>query len=245
MIVKVLVAFVALLVASCDDDLVRAQGDLGHAEPDRPEPGRAVRDRCRRWPTGSSCSSRRTCCPTAPTPSSSSWRPTSPSSRPFLIFAVVPVGGIITIGGHTFELQVADPPMGILFVLAMSAIARLRRHAGRLVVGLEVPAARLGAGLGADDLLRGRARHDRGHGGARHRLALHPGHRGRAGRAASGSGTLIRLGFVPFIFFIDRHHGRDEPAALRPGRGRAGAGRRLPHRVLLDPVRACSSWPSS
>jgi NADH-quinone oxidoreductase subunit H len=40
-----------------------------------------------------------------------------------LIFAVVPVGGTITLGTHTFELQVSDPPMGILFVLAMSGIA--------------------------------------------------------------------------------------------------------------------------
>jgi NADH-quinone oxidoreductase subunit H len=40
-----------------------------------------------------------------------------------LIFSVVPVGGIITIGSHTFELQVADPPIGILVVLAMSGIA--------------------------------------------------------------------------------------------------------------------------
>jgi NADH-quinone oxidoreductase subunit H len=40
-----------------------------------------------------------------------------------LIFTVVPVGGIITISGHAFELQVADPPIGILLVLAMSAIA--------------------------------------------------------------------------------------------------------------------------
>ena len=40
-----------------------------------------------------------------------------------LIFTVVPVGGIITIGSHTFELQVADPPIGILLVLAMSGIA--------------------------------------------------------------------------------------------------------------------------
>jgi NADH-quinone oxidoreductase subunit H len=41
----------------------------------------------------------------------------------FLIFAVVPVGGIISIGSRTFELQVADPPVGILLVLAMSGIA--------------------------------------------------------------------------------------------------------------------------
>jgi NADH-quinone oxidoreductase subunit H len=40
-----------------------------------------------------------------------------------LIFSVVPVGGVITIGSHTFELQVADPPIGILVVLAMSGIA--------------------------------------------------------------------------------------------------------------------------
>jgi NADH-quinone oxidoreductase subunit H len=40
-----------------------------------------------------------------------------------LIFTVVPVGGTVTIGSYTFELQVADPPMGILLVLAMSAIA--------------------------------------------------------------------------------------------------------------------------
>ena len=40
-----------------------------------------------------------------------------------LIFTVVPVGGIIHVSGHPFELQVADPPIGILLVLAMSAIA--------------------------------------------------------------------------------------------------------------------------
>jgi NADH-quinone oxidoreductase subunit H len=41
----------------------------------------------------------------------------------FLVFAVVPVGGVIRIGSHVFELQISDPPMGILFVLAMSGIA--------------------------------------------------------------------------------------------------------------------------
>ena len=40
----------------------------------------------------------------------------------FLIFAIVPIGGEVTIAGHTFELQLADPPMGILFLLAMSSI---------------------------------------------------------------------------------------------------------------------------
>ena len=40
----------------------------------------------------------------------------------FLAFAIVPIGGEVTIAGHHFELQLADPPMGILFLLAMSAI---------------------------------------------------------------------------------------------------------------------------
>ena len=40
----------------------------------------------------------------------------------FLAFAIVPIGGEVTLFGHTFELQLADPPMGILFLLAVSAI---------------------------------------------------------------------------------------------------------------------------
>jgi NADH-quinone oxidoreductase subunit H len=40
----------------------------------------------------------------------------------FLIFAIVPVGGVVTIAHHTVELQVADPPIGILFLLALSSI---------------------------------------------------------------------------------------------------------------------------
>jgi NADH-quinone oxidoreductase subunit H len=40
-----------------------------------------------------------------------------------LVFTVVPVGGDVTVLGHRFELQVADPPIGILLVLAMSSIS--------------------------------------------------------------------------------------------------------------------------
>ena len=42
-----------------------------------------------------------------------------------------------------------------------------------------------------------------------------------------------------------RRHRRAEPAAVRPRRGRAGAGRRLQHRVLARSASPCSSWPSS
>src|SRR5207302_2993218 len=41
----------------------------------------------------------------------------------FLAFSIVPVGGIVRIFGHRTELQLADPPVGILFLLAMSSVA--------------------------------------------------------------------------------------------------------------------------
>src|SRR3954471_20275966 len=41
----------------------------------------------------------------------------------FLTFAIVPIGGTFTMLHHTTYLQLADPPIGILFLLAMSSIA--------------------------------------------------------------------------------------------------------------------------
>ena len=40
----------------------------------------------------------------------------------FLAFAVLPIGGEIHIAGHTTYMQLADLPMGVLWVLAMSGI---------------------------------------------------------------------------------------------------------------------------
>jgi NADH-quinone oxidoreductase subunit H len=40
-----------------------------------------------------------------------------------LVFTVIPVGPAVTVAGHTFDLQVANPAMGILVVLAASGIA--------------------------------------------------------------------------------------------------------------------------
>jgi NADH-quinone oxidoreductase subunit H len=39
-----------------------------------------------------------------------------------LVFSIVPIGGTITVAGHTTELQLADPPWGILFLLMCSGI---------------------------------------------------------------------------------------------------------------------------
>src|SRR5687767_12809551 len=40
----------------------------------------------------------------------------------FLAFSVVPLSGSFTIAGHETILQLADPPIGVLFVLAMSGL---------------------------------------------------------------------------------------------------------------------------
>ncbi|MFL6203849.1 MAG: NADH-quinone oxidoreductase subunit NuoH [Acidimicrobiales bacterium] len=41
----------------------------------------------------------------------------------FLAFSIIPIGGEVSILGHQTYLQLADPPIGILFLLAMSSIA--------------------------------------------------------------------------------------------------------------------------
>jgi NADH-quinone oxidoreductase subunit H len=41
----------------------------------------------------------------------------------FLAFAIVPIGGSMKVFGHETQLQLADPPIGILFLLAMSSVA--------------------------------------------------------------------------------------------------------------------------
>ena len=119
----------------------------------------------------------------------------------FVTFAVVPVGGIIRLGSHTFELQVADPPMGILLVLAMSGIAVYGVMLAGWSSGSKYPLlgsvrasaqvisyeAALGMTVVTVVLVS-------------HSLST------RAIVAAQSDGfwnwNLIRLGFVPFIFFM-------------------------------------------
>ena len=40
----------------------------------------------------------------------------------FLAFSIVPIGGVVRIGSHHTELQLADPPIGILILLVASGI---------------------------------------------------------------------------------------------------------------------------
>lgn len=48
--------------------------------------------------------------------------PLIPPITGFLAFAIVPVGGTITLFGETFQLQIFDPDIGVLWFLAMGSI---------------------------------------------------------------------------------------------------------------------------
>ncbi len=41
----------------------------------------------------------------------------------FASFAIIPLGGVVSVAGHKTYVQLADPPVGILFLLAMSSVA--------------------------------------------------------------------------------------------------------------------------
>ena len=120
---------------------------------------------------------------------------------------------------------------------------RVRHHARRLGERIEVPPARVRAGLGADDLLRSCARLEPGGGARRCRHAVDRRHRQRAVVVRQLESRRHRL--RPVLHLRRRGDRRAEPAAVRPRRSRTGAGVGVQHRVLQHPLRARSSSPSS
>ena len=109
---------------------------------------------------------------------------------------------------------------------------RVRDRAGRLVLGVALFAARGAAFRGAGNQLR-----DRDGPGLRGRVPLRGlavYHRHRQCAAA----RMVRVAAAGLVRDLPGHHGRrDQPAAVRPARGRGRAGGRLSHRVLVDEVR--------
>ena len=60
----------------------------------------------------------------------------------FLAFAVIPLGGQVTMFGQETQLQLTDSPVAVLFVLAIASIGVYGHRPRRLVQRLDVPAAR-------------------------------------------------------------------------------------------------------
>ena len=120
---------------------------------------------------------------------------------------------------------------------------RVRDRPRRLVVGLDVRPARRPALERPGDQLRGRDGPGAGRGLPLRRVAVHLGDRRGAGGAAgldprSPVPDLVLPAAVAVVRHLpDLDGGGDQPRAVRPARGRGRAGRRLPHRVLLDALR--------
>ena len=153
-----------------------------------------------------------------------------------LVFTVVPVGGVITIGSHTFELQVADPPMGILLVLAMSGIAVYGVMLAGWSSGSKYPL--LGSVRASAQVIS----YEAALGMTTVMVVLVAGSLSTRAIVASQSNgfwnwNLIRLGFLPFIFFMIAITAELTRPPFDLTEAEHGAGRRLPHRVLVHPLR--------
>ena len=149
--------------------------------------------------------------------------------------------GIVSIFGHETYLQLADPPIGILLLLAMSSIAVYGVMLAGWSSGSKYPLlgsvrasaqmvsyeAALGLSLVAVVLVTGSL--------STHDIVVTQAGDGLLGDRPQLEHHRHRRGAVRDL--PHRRHRRAEPAAVRPRRGRAGAGRRLQHRVQLDPLR--------
>ena len=172
----------------------------------------------------------------------------------FISFAIIPFGPEVSICGARTPLQLADLPVAVLLVLAMSSmgvygivlagwsagspyslLGGLRSSAQvisyEIAMGLSFVAVFLYAGsLSTSQIVTAQA-----NGAAFHLFGviLH-------------APVLVRGAAAAVVPDLPDHDGRrDQPAAVRPARGRGRAGRRLPHRVLVAEVRAVLSWPST
>jgi hypothetical protein len=159
-LIKVLVGFNALMGSVIGDDLVRAQGDLGHAEPHwTPALGslRTFTDRGRRTQT---LIGKEDLIPAEADRFVFKLAPYLVLLPALITFSIVPVGGTMHIAGHVSAIADGEPSDGHLGHARDVGDFGLRRHAGGLVVGFEVPAAVLGARERPDDQLRSGPRHD-------------------------------------------------------------------------------------
>jgi NADH-quinone oxidoreductase subunit H len=124
----------------------------------------------------------------------------------FLSFAIVPVGGAIKLGTHHTTLQLADPPVGILFLLAMSGISVYGVMLAGWSSGSKYPLlgsvrasaqmvsyeAALGLSIATVVLLAGS-------------LSTHAIVTNQSGSGPGGilpAWNIIRLGVVPFVIFM-------------------------------------------
>ena len=114
-------------------------------------------------------------------------------------FSVIPWGEGWTIAGYHVNGYVADVPISLILIFAIGSIGDLRLHHRRLVVRLEVRAARVDAHVRAARLVRGLARALRARRRPDGAVALTRRHRRRPGR---GTWWYVVPQFVGFVIFL-------------------------------------------
>jgi NADH-quinone oxidoreductase subunit H len=118
-----------------------------------------------------------------------------------ITFSVIPLGGTVTVAGHVIQLQIANPPMGVLVMLAMSGIT---------VYGIMLAGWASGSKYPLLSSVRASAQmisYEAALGMTIVTVALITGSLSTHDIVTSQGGgiwhwNLIRLGFVPFIVFV-------------------------------------------
>ena len=238
---KTIAVFVLLLLLGAHLHLVPAQGHRRHAEPDRARPRRARSGCSRRSPTASSCSSRSSRCPTPPTGASSCSRRTSRSCPRSSRSRSCPSAASSPSPGTRRSCSSPTSRSAILWLLAMSGLGLYGVMLAGWSSGSKYPL--LGSVRASAQLLSYEAAFG---------LAI-------VGVLVQSNTLSTRgivdpagLGRLPVDLqrrlvlaardrrvrdLRDRGGRRDEPPAVRPRRGGAGAHRRVLHRVHRHPVR--------
>ena len=151
-----------------------------------------------------------------------------------MAFAVIPVGGRVSIFGHLTALQITDFPVAVLWILACSSFGVYGLVLAGWSSGSTYPLLGGAALGGPGDLVRGRDGP-----GAGRRCSCRPARCRPREIVESQHHTLwYALRAAAVVRHLPGRDGRrDQPRAVRPARGRGRAGRWLPHRVLLAEVR--------
>ena len=139
----------------------------------------------------------------------------------------------IPFAGGAYPLVAQHMNVAVFFILAVLGLEVFGVILAGYSLGVEVVAVRRDARSGPGGQLRSAAGHVRRRAGAARRLDGPGRHRRPAGRLVLELVHLPRPVHVHHVLgLLHLRDGERQPRAVRPGRSRERAGRRLPHRVL-------------